>query len=133
MKREDIDLHSVRPEHYAIHERLENWRRYVAPSRGGRGMAPMWLNYKPERDNGHAVELRIPVNTQDGHAIEVAVGLLPEKHSIAIRWCYVWCAGSDKYKPVPIHRVRQFLAVTRSGLADLIHDGRAMLKNRSSM
>jgi hypothetical protein len=124
VKREDCDLHTVRPEHIAIHERAMNWARYVKDGRGNWGIQPMFKHYRPERDNGHAVEIRYFVDTLDGHKLEKAVGQLPEKHRDAIRWHYC-------FSFINPGRVQRELGVTRMGLADLIHDARSMLKNRS--
>ena len=87
-------------------------------------MAPMWANYKPERDNGHAAEAHIPIDTIDGHNMEKAVFELPEKHRAAIRWHYCFFYISPG-------KTQRALGVTRSGLMDLIHDGRSMLTNRA--
>ena len=60
----------------------------------------------------------------DGHQMEKAVCALPEKHRDAIRWSYVFWR-------IPPGKMCKHLAVSRQGLALLIHDGRSMLKNRS--
>jgi hypothetical protein len=124
MNRDLPDFHTVAHEHLSIHDRLENWRRYV--SAGGRTSwtSPMFKGYRPERDNGYAVEPRIPIDSLDGHEIEKAVGKLPEKNRDAIRWSYVF-----SYIPAP--KVQATLGVTKAGLVALVHDGRSMLKNRS--
>jgi hypothetical protein len=67
---------------------------------------------------------RTPVDTLDGHAMEKAVSQLPEKHRDAIRWNYVFVW-------IQPGKVQRALGVTRMGLADLIHDGRSILKNRA--
>jgi DNA-directed RNA polymerase specialized sigma24 family protein len=125
MQRDLPDFHTVHPLHLVIHDRLNNWERYVRA--GGRTCwtSPMFRGYRPERDNGHDLEPRIPVDELDGHAMEKAVYKLPEKNREAIRWCYV-------YRYIPDKKVREGLGVTRVGLVTLIHDGRAMLRNRSA-
>jgi DNA-directed RNA polymerase specialized sigma24 family protein len=124
VKRDDIDLHAVRHEHLAIHERALNWARYVRDgNRSGHGTAPMFRHYRSSEVWGTDT-LRTPIDTLDGHRMEKAVAQLPERHRYAIRWHYV-------FQFVPPQKVCRALAVTRLGLADLVHDGRSILKNRS--
>jgi DNA-directed RNA polymerase specialized sigma24 family protein len=124
MKRDLPDLHAVRPEHIAIHERAINWARYVrVGTLKGWGMQPMFHGYRSSEV--WALEApRTPVDSLDGHRMEKAVSQLPEKHRDAIRWQYV-------FTWIPPKRVCRHLAVTISGLEDLIHDGRSILNNRS--
>lgn len=69
----------------------------------------------------------IPVDTLDGSRMEKAVYQLPEKHCAAIRWSYVYGQrGMSIYKACRAFGVRQ------DTLNELVHDGRAMLKNRSA-
>jgi len=120
LKRDDLDFHAVRHEHLVIHERLLNWRRYVRDGRSGFGIQPMFRLYRPERDNGHAPEVRIPIDSTDGHAIEIAVGQLPERPREAVRWAYVFTWIHPK-------KVCRYLEVSPHTLAELIHEGRAAL------
>jgi hypothetical protein len=118
----ETDLHCVRHEHLAIHERLANWARYVRDSRPGQAVAPMFRGYRSS-EVWISDAPRVPIDTLDGHQMEKAVSKLPEKHRDAIRWSYVY---------VWIHpgKIQRGLGVTRLGLVGLIHDGRSMLKNR---
>jgi DNA-directed RNA polymerase specialized sigma24 family protein len=127
MQREQqLDFHSVHPLHLVIHDRLNNWRRYVRMGGMTLGVSPMFRGYRPERDNGHDLEPHIPIDELDGHVMEKAVYRLPEKNRDAIRWAYV-------YSYVPDPKIRKHLGVTRAGLVTLIHDARSMLKNRSGI
>jgi len=122
VKRENCDLFVVLPHHMTIHDRLGNWARYVRDSRPGGAVAPMFRSYRSSEV--WAQEVRTPVDALDGHKMEKAVAQLPEKHRDAIRWHYV-------YVWIQPGKVQRHLAVTRSGLVDLIHDGRSMLTNRT--
>lgn len=115
-----VDFHAVEPDHYAIHQRLENWARYVEVRRL-RWVNSIWRMGKSHGRQWHAPELRPEVDTRDGHIIEKAVAALPDKHREAIRWSYV-------YQVSPASMARE-LAVTYQGLAYLVRSGRTMLKN----
>jgi len=119
-----IDYNEVHPDHRAIHERLNNWRRWVRDSRSAWTAHPMWrhLQKKEEVERGVCF---IPVNSLDGHLLEKAVAALPEKHRYAIRWAYV-------YKGDPSGAAR-VAAVSKERLAELIREGRTMLVNRLGM
>lgn len=121
MKRDAyIDFHWVKDSHEKIHAELENWARWCF-NRGGNSASPMFRNVKPSQ-TWHAVEISVPVNTLSAVKIEKAVGHLPEKHQTAIRWSYV-------HQGPPMKAART-LAVSLSGLSELVQDGRQMLKNR---
>jgi hypothetical protein len=126
MKRDAIDFHSVPWEHRHIHARLENWSRYVSSGRGGSACAPMFRHYR-STDVWQNIEPAIPVDSLDGSAIEKAVGKLPEKHMVAVRWQYVYSFWGVSYWKVCRH-----LAVRPDTLQRLVHDGRTMLKNRAA-
>lgn len=121
--RDYIDFHEVKPEHHAIHERLNNWRRWVRDSGRSWTAHPMWrhLKEKEEREQGGGAALA--VDTLDGHLIEKLVSALPEKHRHAIRWCYV-------FKGNPLGAARA-AAISKERLAELIREGRTMLVNRT--
>ena len=120
MKREDIDLHAVLPQHYAIHERLCNWARYVRDHRIN-PPSPMFRQYRSSEIWAPAEPTM--TDPMDGHKLEKAVSALPEKHRDAIRWHYV-------YTQIPPHKMCRHLAVQRAGLMLLVKDGRSMLGNR---
>ena len=119
-----VNYNEVLPEHEAIHSRLENWRRWVGANGQKWTAHPMWkhlkeLEAKEARARG---EVSIPVNTLDGHLIEKAVSALPEKHRFALRWWYVFSGN-------PLRAARE-IAVTKERLAEIVKEGRTMLKNR---
>ena len=120
-----VDYHRIDPDHAAIHERLQNWRRWVAGKSLAWASHPMWKNLKAKeeflaRERG---EYHIAPDLQDAHAIEKAVSMLPEKHRFAIRWWYVYSGN-------PLKAARQ-AAVSNARLAELVKEGRQMLINRT--
>jgi hypothetical protein len=122
MKRDLVDFFLIEDRHLAIHIRLENWARYV-DSRGIHwNQAPIWKLGKSNGRQWHQPELRTPVDTLDGHALEVAVRALPEPHRDALRWQYVHRSSPSK--------ARRLLGVTNEGLMRLVRDARSMLTNR---
>jgi hypothetical protein len=121
MRRDFDDLHAVRPEHLDIHERCLNWARYVSSHGSRAAVHPMFQHYRSSEV--WAAAEGIPTDPLDGHQIEKAVGALPEKNRDAVRWAYV-------YTWIHPGKVCRHLAVNRPALADLVHDARAMLKNR---
>lgn len=118
MKTNAVDYFRVEPHHEAIHERLENWQRWVAvrlPS----WVSPIWKLVKSNGRQWHTPEYRPNCDILDAMLIEKAVYKLPEKHRAAIRWVYV-------YKHHPAKECRH-LGVTNEGLLRLIQDGRQRL------
>ncbi len=121
-KPEPIDFHLVDPKHYDIHEKLENWARYVAVRRPS-WVGPIWKMGKSHGRQWHAPVLSKPIDNMEGHEMEKAVADLPAKNRDAIRWSYV-------HKTTPAVAARQ-LAVTYELLASLVSGGRTMLINRT--
>ena len=124
MKRDATDFHEVRTIHLAIHERLLNWARCVRPSTSGGQCAPMFRHYRSSEVWQQPTAL-VPIDTLDGNKMEKAVGGLPDKHREAVRWHYVNAR-------VPLGKMCRLLAVRPEALAELVHDGRSMLKNRAA-
>lgn len=120
--RDYIDFNEVKPEHNAIHERLNNWRRWVRDSGRSWTAHPMWRHLKEKEERERGAAYAPPVNSLDGHLIEKAVAALPEKHRHAIRWVYVFQGN-------PLGAARA-AAVSKERLAELIREGRTMLANR---
>lgn len=118
------DFFTVMPAHVEIHERLGNWSRYVRNSRPGQAVHPMFRAYRSSEVWGSDT-IKTPVDTLDGHRVEKIVAQLPDKHRDAIRWHYV-------YVWINPNKVCRQLGVTKTGLAELIHAGRSMVKNRST-
>ena len=121
MKTRMVDFHAVEVAHYAIDARLSNWARWVKPGRQN-WVSPMFAQYRSKAWQWERPEVKDPINTLDAMEIEKAVGALPDKHRTAIRWAYV-----IRCTPAIVFRA---IGVNAEGLAEYIHDGRQMLKNR---
>jgi hypothetical protein len=117
-----VDFFYIPDNQQDMHERLENWARYVAVKRP-HWTSPMWRQGKSNGRQWHVPDLAPVVDTLDGHALEKAVGALPDAHRDSLRWFY--CYRTNPSKP------RRELGVTDEGLILLICDGRRMLINRS--
>ena len=120
--REIVDFNHVATEHEAIHERLENWRRWVIVRPHGWQTAPMFRMYQSKAWQWEAPVIQNPVDTLDAALMEKAVYALPVKHREAVRWWYV-------YRRDPVAMARN-LGVSKQGLAELVDAGRTMLQNK---
>ena len=121
MKRESIDFHLVADKHLAIHARLLNWARWCN-NRTGNPVAPMFQAYRSTEVWAEPTASE-PVDSLDAAKVEKAVTALPEKHRAATQWHYV----RGHISPI---RAARTLAVSLSGLAELVNDARTMLVNR---
>ena len=117
-----VDYNYIKPEHEAIHARLENWERWVRVRPHGWVTHPMFRNFRASKQWEASPHIGTPVDTLDAALMENAVYALPEKHREAVRWWYV-------YRRDPAAMARN-LGVSKQGLADLVEAGRTMLKNR---
>jgi hypothetical protein len=124
MKRDDhVDYFLVPDGQLAIHEKLEQWARWVKPRAHGWHVQPMFRQYRSHAWQWERPEVRAAINMPEAVDMERLVAGLPEKNREAIRWAYVWRGN-------PVGMARR-LAVNKQGLLDLIHAGRVMLTNRS--
>jgi hypothetical protein len=121
VRREPIDLHAVKPIHLVIHDRLLNWSRWCKATPPG-SVQPMFRGFRAGYEEPEVVS--IPIDTLDGHRIEKLVISLPERHRTVLQWSYV-------HAHIPVRRVCQAVAVPYRELPDLIHDARAMVRNRA--
>lgn len=119
---ESVDFSYVRDRHQAIHNRLENWRKWVIVRPHGWQTTPMFRMYQSKARQWEAPILETPVDSLDAMLVEKAVSALPVKHREAVRWSYVHCGN-------PLGMARS-LGVSKQGLADLVDLGRTMLTNR---
>jgi DNA-directed RNA polymerase specialized sigma24 family protein len=123
MRREEhVDYFLVRDEHLAIHALLEQWARWVRVRPHGWQTAPMFRQYRSKAWQWHERVIPAPVNTLEALEVERAVASLPEKHRAAVRWLYVIGGGPS--------RIARDLAVSKSGLMELVNAGRQMLVNK---
>jgi hypothetical protein len=122
LKRDPVDLTAVKPIHLVIHDRLLNWARWCKGGSGGTAMQPMFRHYRAGYEEPTAIPE--PIDSLDGHRVEKLVVGLPEKHRTVLQWAYV--------KPyIPVRKVCQVLAVPYRELPDMLHDARAMVRNRA--
>lgn len=121
MKRDDCDFFFVAERHLALHVRLLNWSRYVAPRKAW-WVAPIWRMGKSNGRQWQEPELKPAVDTLDGHRMEKAISALPEKHRDVVRWAYVHCTHPSK--------IRKQLGLSNEAVVKLLQDGRDMLVNR---
>ena len=117
-----VDYNRVAAHHEAIHARLLNWERWVRVRPRGWFTHPMFRNFRVSKQWEASPHIGTPVDTLDAALMENAVRDLPEKHSEAVRWGYV-------YRRDPAAMARN-LGVSKQGLADLVEAGRTMLANR---
>lgn len=130
------DYFHVDPKHQAIDRRLENWAQWVAVRRPS-WVAPMFKMARSNARQWHAPEVRTECNTLDAAEIEKAVYALPEPHRAAIRWCYVYKYGAERFRKLHGVWVKekgakepQLRPMGDDTLLLLIRDGRQMLINR---
>jgi hypothetical protein len=83
----------------------------------------MFRLYKAPKQWESDLHIPSPIDTLEAHEIERAVSLLPEKQRTAVRWFYVF----PRMHP---NAVQRSVGATRDALAQLVTDGRDMLKNR---
>lgn len=122
MATKTMDYFYVEPKHLAIDKRLENWAQWVAVRRPS-WVAPMFKMARSNSRQWHAPEIRAECNTLDAAQIEKAVYALPEPHRAAIRWCYVYKYGAERFRK--LHG-----GIGGDTLLLLIRDGRQMLANK---
>lgn len=118
---EIVDYNHVPDHHKAIHERLENWERWLRPRLSGWHTHPMWRNSRTSKQWEVSPYIGVQVNTIDAMLIEKAVAALPVKHRDSLRWYYV-----RKGNPVAMARA---LGLSKQGLADMVLSARTMLIN----
>lgn len=116
---EPVDFNVIEKKHEEIHRRLENWARWCWGGGGGSSALPMFRLYRP--DNFERGPIRDQIDGTDAQRIMKAMFQLPEKHRVAVNWCYV--------KPVNPTKVAKTLGLSLEGLAEHVRDGRQMLIN----
>jgi hypothetical protein len=133
MKRESHDFHTVRPEHFEIHDRLLNWARVVrVHMERGSDCGPLFKHYRTSSYSFDKQEAqwvsdeprRDPPDMLAGWKLEKHMRNLPTKERGAIKWHYIEPA---RHPAKAAYR----LSVTQLVLAQLVHNGRTMLKNRA--
>ena len=119
------DFHHIPERQLEIHDRLENWRRWVTPRPQAWKSQPMFRQYRSHAWQWHLPDIRIEIDSLQAHETERAIAFLPEKHRFIVRWAYV-------YSFVPVGKIQREAGMTRDAMAIALVDARDMLKNRLS-
>ena len=114
-----VDFAYVPANQYDIHDRLLNWAKW-ARGAGARNVHPMFRQYR--NDYWEPAPAASYADTVDALAVQKTMKDVPEKHRLAVQWYYI--ARSNP------QRMCRELGVTKAALADLVIDGRNMVKNR---
>ena len=109
------DIFFVPSDQKAIHQRLDNWARWVKPGRGC-AVSPMFRMAKSNSRQWHMPEIRPTCDTRDAQHIERVIRKLPETHALLIRWWYVW--------QYPELKIRRQLNVSRDQLLKSVIEAR---------
>lgn len=114
-----VDFNRVPADQLEIHDRLINWAKWARGSRGS-NVHPMFRQYR--NDYWEPAAPQSYSDTLDAVKVQKVMKDVPEKHRIAVQWCYI--ARSNPTKAC------KDLGVSKAGLMELIDDGRAMIRNR---
>lgn len=114
-----VDFTKVKPEHEAIHDRLINWARWCKGSNSG-NVHPMFRQYR--NDYWEPAPAQTSSNVIDAVEVQKIMKDIPEPQRIALQWFYVVKCGPRKFCMA--------LGESMAGLETLVHNGRAMAKNR---
>lgn len=114
-----VDFNHVPTNQIAIHDRLVNWAKWARGSRGS-NVHPMFRQYR--NDYWEPAPPQSSADVLDAVKIQKVMKDIPEKQRIAVQWCYI--ARSNPTKAA------KDLATSKSGLMELINDGRTMISNR---
>lgn len=123
--RKYVDLSSVPPSQWKMHDRLLNWAKWSrGTARFDRAIsAPMFSLYRStEARREYGAETSMPIDHADGTRIQVGVTALPDKHRRALHWFYL--------HPVAPGAMARELGLTMNGLAEIVIRARTMLQNR---
>lgn len=114
-----VDFAYVPANQYDIHDRLLNWAKWAKGS-GARNVHPMFRQYR--NDYWEPAPAASYADTVDALAVQKTMKDVPERHRLAVQWYYI--ARSNP------QRMCRELGVTKAALADLVINGRNMVKNR---
>ena len=114
-----VDFSHVPSNQYEIHDRLLNWAKWA---RGGnsRNVHPMFRQYR--NDYWEPTPSVTYADTVDALAVQKTMTHIPERYRLAVQWFYI-----ARSNPMPVCR---HLGVSKQGLADLVIDGRTMVKDQ---
>lgn len=121
---ETVDYNHVPDHHKAIHERLENWARWVRVRPQGWQTQPMFRNFRASKQWEASPHIPTAIDSLDGLLIERVVSSLPDKHKAVLRWFYV-------FPSLHCNAMRRNLALTQDAMLQLLNDSRSMANNLS--
>jgi DNA-directed RNA polymerase specialized sigma24 family protein len=117
--RQPVDFTAVYPEHREIDARLAEWAKWCR-NQGGRAVHPMFRFYRSSEQWGH--DAAPVIDTVGAQEVQKAFTHLPELNRWALAWAYVF--------RTPPKKMAQKLGLNLAGLADEVHRGRTMIRNR---
>lgn len=117
------DFSKIPTRHAEINLRCERWGRWITKTEKAWRVHPMFAQYRSHAWQWEMPEIHVPGTPGENMEIEKLVSELPSKHRTAVRWAYA-------FPWVPVSAVRQYLGVTRSGLAEMLDAARDMLLNK---
>jgi hypothetical protein len=116
-----VDFFDVPYGQTQIDERLVNWARWCKPQHTSY-VLPMFRHYKPYKYPESAGG-GVPIDSKDALVIQKTMHKLPERHRLALGWCYV-----IRSNPA---RAAHDMGTSKEGLKKLIEDARVMVINLS--
>ena len=118
-----IDFDHIKPEHHAIHDRLENMGQWARKKvkQGGITMSPVWKLGKSNGRQWHAPEFTKAPDAKDAMIVQIAIRELPLNGRLAIGWYY--CVQDVEPK-----RQARKMRITESDLCETMHSARQRLK-----
>ena len=104
------DLARIQPQHEAVHERCQEWAKWVRLKSKMFSENKMWDNYMSKSRQWEAAPpIPICINQIAALEVERAVAKLAHNQRTVLRWCYVWPA-------LHVNAVARELQTDRDGL-----------------
>lgn len=121
MRRDAIDFHEVPERQLKIHDALLNWARSMH-GRAKQAVSASCSGYQSPPSVRREQEASVPVDHVSARRMNRAVVGLPLKHCKSLQWHYV--------QRTSVGAGRRYVVCTAEELANLVIDGRDMLRNR---
>ena len=117
-----VDFNHVPANQLEIHDRLCNWAKWARGSNSA-NVHPMFRQYR--NNYWEPIPAMAQADALDAVAVQKVMKDIPEKHRIAVQWCYILRSSPTKFC--------RDLGVNKEGLMLLIVQGRTMVINRLSV